>query len=1461
MPIPNPYVGPQPFSRTQQLSGRDREVVELRGLITSERIVLLYSPSGAGKSSLVHAGLIPQLMKRFDIWGPTRVNTEPPVPVNNRFVWSAIAGLAGTDQHDDVTLSEYVASRPRDKYPLIVIDQFEEILRIDPTNSAPKQEFFAQLGKVLSDPGIWALLILREDYLAPLDPFAMLIPTHLKNRYRIDRLTVKGAEDAIRNPTEKLARHFAPGVVETLARNLATVKVQNALGVVEEQVGDYVEPLQLQVVCFDLWERMERDHPNDLFIEEHDIGDVGGALKSYYNTAARIAASPLPKPAGPNSVRRYDESRERAIREWFQNKLITPEGVRDQVRHDPAGVSGGLANDVVQDLLDTYLVRGEPRGSSIWYELAHDRLVAPVRESNTAWLDAHLNKLQKSARLWIAEGRKPALLLLGDELSAALAEAEGLELQPNEDEFLKASKSAQADVDRQAAAELHEREQAQREKEQAQREREQAEKLRKRNIFLRIALGFAVLAVVAAGLLWNVARTSAEEARNSANAASVSAEAARDAKVAALRDKGIAEEAARVAGAAQLDATNKKQIADGALAKADAAILRLFTEKARDADARVMASDNVSPEDARDVWLYTLATLDHATAPVPDVAGVLLRVDELSVLPDDPEDDDTDPGEDNSVAGMTRATIMNDSGDLFYSRDNSSQQSRLHCSDCKLPAALQIPAGLVRSLATDATEKQFAVGLDRTVENPGGQQTEHSVFVYEGKGAMLQWTSPDSVRALAFGPEYLAAGTTDGRIILLVVGPGKLEKAIELPCRVSRDKCPAVQALAWSRERDPVLAAGMGDGSVSYYRVAHSGNQLISAGRPSATNSATAGVTSVAFWGNSGTVVTGHGDGTVRVLDRNSGKLLARTPLHESAVLALYFDKDYEELFSASDNDLQDLPLQNSVFNEEFDLKKILSEQGGELRHKMLHRSLEQLGYKNIGGGHELEEDDLTPTDSAMSAALKYFGSDVQIESFTKNDLAGNDLLKRQRTLPVAFPLLRGEEISLMPDRVQGARSSVMSKQDLKGAFKAEFEYQMQNTLGDSRLIGDGFAFMFYKDRTPYVNNTVPDTAFGFAWGNGYGLVFNAYTYRSPGIGLRVYSPATTTDDRPDMSVGDTRVFAPGKWIKACIDVLPVTGKPMCVPGGPDFQGMRVYLDGRLALSRPGPMNNSYGGFGFGAATGEAVLKQDIRNVRITPAGAASPDPALAFTLDGTLRAHRVATGNYPVYQDNKLILTHDQEYSQTTAVLMDTTPAQQKQKKGASPLPGITKDFAVDFEYSIKNAVSSDPNYTGYGLVFMFGKDKKPYETENLAAPLEKGFLPGSGFGVNFNTYGRRSITLCGKNGCGVDEKEALQVSQVRSMPDVYSNGQWRRVRVEVNRTIGTVRVIYEGSEVLNSHIDMNGMGSWIGFGASTGLVFGDHITAEHAVRHVVISSLSKKKQADAENAKPASTKKQKNK
>ena len=59
----NPYVGPRSFERKERalFFGREREARDLLALAISKRLVLFYAPSGAGKSSLINARLIPSL--------------------------------------------------------------------------------------------------------------------------------------------------------------------------------------------------------------------------------------------------------------------------------------------------------------------------------------------------------------------------------------------------------------------------------------------------------------------------------------------------------------------------------------------------------------------------------------------------------------------------------------------------------------------------------------------------------------------------------------------------------------------------------------------------------------------------------------------------------------------------------------------------------------------------------------------------------------------------------------------------------------------------------------------------------------------------------------------------------------------------------------------------------------------------------------------------------------------------------------------------------------------------------------------------------------------------------------------------------------------------------------------------------------------------------------------------------
>ncbi|MCA9686391.1 MAG: hypothetical protein KC457_29760, partial [Myxococcales bacterium] len=68
---PPPFVGPRPLRTGELLAGRGAEVQQLCDELIARRVVVLHSVAGAGKSSLINAGLVPALRKaEFDVWRP-----------------------------------------------------------------------------------------------------------------------------------------------------------------------------------------------------------------------------------------------------------------------------------------------------------------------------------------------------------------------------------------------------------------------------------------------------------------------------------------------------------------------------------------------------------------------------------------------------------------------------------------------------------------------------------------------------------------------------------------------------------------------------------------------------------------------------------------------------------------------------------------------------------------------------------------------------------------------------------------------------------------------------------------------------------------------------------------------------------------------------------------------------------------------------------------------------------------------------------------------------------------------------------------------------------------------------------------------------------------------------------------------------------------------------------------------
>ncbi|MEA3337919.1 MAG: hypothetical protein U9R25_18660 [Chloroflexota bacterium] len=488
----NPYPGPRSFEKGQQLYGREREARDLLDLLIAERILLLYSPSGAGKTSLIQAALIPDLEREgFQVLPPMRPGLAPSGEAEsaNRYLQSLVQSLLGKDsaeRNDFGADFEATLSRLSDRSgtwhgEVLIFDQFEEVLTVDPANQEAKASFFQTIGRVLQDRNRWAIFAMREEFIAGLDPYRRFIPTRLSATYRLDLLSPQAAVQAAQQPAHDCDVLFTNEAAHSLISDLRMVRVQQPDGATTIEPGPFIEPVQLQVVCRRLWDGLAIDDDEIGLDDLQKVGNVDDALQGYYaGTASEIAAaSGIP---------------ERTIRQWVSRQLITGSGIRGQVLRG-ADTSQGLDNRAIWPLVDAHLVRAEERRGATWFELAHDRLIDPVRENNAVWREAHLSPLQRQADLWDNQGRPEGLLLTGDTLAEAerWADSHRAELTGAEKALLEQSTAARDSLEK---------------------ERQQARRLRRWAVAATLLGGLALIALVAAILLFLQARDQAQQAQS-----------------------------------------------------------------------------------------------------------------------------------------------------------------------------------------------------------------------------------------------------------------------------------------------------------------------------------------------------------------------------------------------------------------------------------------------------------------------------------------------------------------------------------------------------------------------------------------------------------------------------------------------------------------------------------------------------------------------------------------------------------------------------------------------------------------------------------------------------------------------------------------------------------------------------------------------------------------------------------
>ena len=429
-------------SDSANFAGREQDVHHLLSRVVISRAFVLYARSGLGKTSVLLAGLFPELRKRD--YRPIYVRTlDDPL----RDLKAAVARECGLSAEGN-SLRSLLQQDCQNGSPVIALDQFEEFFIRFRDQPAKRAEFVRETAAVIADESVDAHVVfsVREDYLAALDDLQRRLPHLFTQSYRLMPLTAFGAREAIVRPLLKNQVPYDESLVTRLVDELAKFDFESA---------------RLQITCAELYRSAFERKGVQIHLSEEDLGLLEKQLRelewksSVETYGSAIASSPLTAPRGALLGGVFQRYLQRAIapveeRHPFLSRVVLDEMItRQETKY--AIPLGELApritstqealRDVLESLADRNLVRVGTRAGEPWYEIVHECLVPEIRR----WLalNEDFSGFRDARELIVTGSRRPgwrkqtAMLLPREQLLNVIApHGERLKLDATEVRFV-----------------------------------------------------------------------------------------------------------------------------------------------------------------------------------------------------------------------------------------------------------------------------------------------------------------------------------------------------------------------------------------------------------------------------------------------------------------------------------------------------------------------------------------------------------------------------------------------------------------------------------------------------------------------------------------------------------------------------------------------------------------------------------------------------------------------------------------------------------------------------------------------------------------------------------------------------------------------------------------------------------------------------------------------------------------
>jgi WD40 repeat protein len=392
-----PYKGLAAFDDTELdallFFGRERDTEVIAANLLASRFTVLYGAPGAGKSSVLRAGVVrrvrnlaPESVVAFDDSWSGDPRRSLAAALND--------ALPGAEPHEaDLPLADRLAERLDriEGHLYLVLDQFEEAF-LYPDAAALVDE----LSEIVMRPKlrIHVLLALRDDALSELSVFTGRIPDVFGNYLTLDRLDRTSGRLAITGPIDRYNElspeqpiRIEPQLVDAVLDEVAVGRVVLdgvARGTSDTARDGEIEASYLQLVMQRLWEAEHaRGSP---VLRRGTLEELGGAeeiVRGHLERALEVLAP-----------------REQDIAARAFDHLVTPSGTKIAHRVSDLAQYAGVPEPELARVLTSLGAERILRPLDGRFEIFHDVLADAV----LAWRTRH--EAERALELERAESQK-----------------------------------------------------------------------------------------------------------------------------------------------------------------------------------------------------------------------------------------------------------------------------------------------------------------------------------------------------------------------------------------------------------------------------------------------------------------------------------------------------------------------------------------------------------------------------------------------------------------------------------------------------------------------------------------------------------------------------------------------------------------------------------------------------------------------------------------------------------------------------------------------------------------------------------------------------------------------------------------------------------------------------------------------------------------------------------------------